>query len=179
MREEKDAALLKAVARNDNEALNVLYKRWKDKLFYYILYRVSREEEAREILQDVFLSLWKNAGQFKGDSSPYTWIFSITRNKIADYFRRLSKLRKIDEAWKEEMETSNFERENQDEKIDLLDALNRLDPSTREAIVLIFYQGLNYKETGEVLGLPEGTVKSKVHYGRQKLGKILKKGGGY
>lgn len=162
-------------ARKGNKAaLEMFLQEIRLKLFNYIKIRVRSLEEAEDILQEVLVAVWKGADYYRDEASPYTWIYSIARNKIADYYRK-NQGQKI-ELEQEKKQARTGEKDEIEGRVDLLQALLTLDEKTREAFFLVYYSGLRYEEVAEVLSLPIGTVKSSIFYGKKKLRSILKGG---
>lgn len=157
-----------AIGRGEGRALERLYRDWKEKIFYYIYYRVGDREVAQDILQEVFLAIWKSASSYRNEAAPRTWVFSLVRYKISDFFRVQKKQERARNASQEAL--MNWEQTNQPAAIsEVFSALEKLEPRSREIFLLIYYLGFNYQETAVFLDIPVGTVKSKIFYGKKKL----------
>ena len=135
------------------------------------IYWMVRSEVANDLVQETFIKAWKNFDNFNHKSSFKTWIYRIAMNTTYDY------LRGVKESTTEvEMTSDSFE--DGLELKDLLDyALSQIDLNSREVFVLYFKLEYSIKEIGEILGIPEGTVKSRLFKAREKIGQILKENG--
>jgi len=155
------------------------------KRVYGICYRfTSRDNEAQDLTQDVFLRVFKTLGSFRaGEGSFVVWLTRLTRNLLVDHYRR-SKYDRVTDAIEDRLATLE-ERTAQGARTDgllagreageLLQAgLQKLSPELREAVILRDLQELEYREIAQVLGVPEGTVKSRLNRGRAELARVLK-----
>ncbi len=157
-----------AIGRGEGRALEKLYRDWKEKIYYYIFYRVGDREVAQDILQEVFLAIWKSASSYRNEAAPRTWIFSLVRHKISDYFRVQKKQKRAQDASQEALRDG--EEHNQPVVFsEAFLALEKLEPRSREIFFLIYYLGFNYQEAAAFMDIPLGTVKSKIYYGKKKL----------
>ena len=141
---------------------------------------VRSDGDAKDILQETMLGIWRSLSGFDRKSSFRTWIFAITRRKIADYYRR--SYRNMDNC-KEDISDCSDELysygaiEQLADTITVQNAVNSLSDEERELVYLVFNAQLTYKEVGKLTGLPEGTIKSKMFGIRRKLKNMLKEGG--
>jgi RNA polymerase sigma-70 factor (ECF subfamily) len=155
------------------------------KRVYGICYRfTSRDNEAQDLTQDVFLRVFKSLGSFRaGEGSFVVWLTRLTRNLLVDHYRR-SKYDRVTDAIEDRLATLE-ERTAQGARTDgllagreageLLQAgLQKLSPELREAVILRDLQELEYREIAQILGVPEGTVKSRLNRGRAELARVLK-----
>jgi RNA polymerase sigma-70 factor, ECF subfamily len=155
------------------------------KRVYGICYRfTSRDNEAQDLTQEVFLRVFKTLGSFRaGEGSFVVWLTRLTRNLLVDHYRR-SKYDRVTDAIEDRLATLE-ERTAQGARTDgllagreageLLQAgLQKLSPELREAVILRDLQELEYREIAQVLGVPEGTVKSRLNRGRAELARVLK-----
>jgi RNA polymerase sigma-70 factor (ECF subfamily) len=155
------------------------------KRVYGICYRfTSRDNEAQDLTQEVFLRVFKTLGSFRaGEGSFVVWLTRLTRNLLVDHYRR-SKYDRVTDAIEDRLATLE-ERTAHGARTDgllagreageLLQAgLQKLSPELREAVILRDLQELEYREIAQVLGVPEGTVKSRLNRGRAELARVLK-----
>ncbi|WP_053057553.1 RNA polymerase sigma factor [Rubrobacter aplysinae] len=171
-----DRLLIQRLARGEARALDELYGRFGGVLFGYLLALSPHREAAEEILQDTFVAAWRAAGSFEGRSSVKTWLFAIARRRAHEALRRRS-LPLNDEGELEAL----ADREPDPEKAsltgeserELADCISRLSSSQREALVLVFFQEFSYAETAEVLGVPIGTVKSRLSNAKRSLRTLM------
>ena len=150
--------------------------------------------DAEDLTQDVFLKIYSNLGSFdSARGSLAVWITTMTRNLLVDNFRRTRNLRatgSLDEGWEQAEElrplrpidrltsagATPHEAAARKELARIVqDALARVSVELREAVILRDLQDLDYKEIAQVLGIPEGTVKSRISRGRAELARLLER----
>jgi len=159
---------------------------------YGLCYRFTgNAADAEDLTQDVFLKVYSNLASFDtARGSLQVWITTLTRNLLVDNFRRTRNQRatgSLDEGWNETEEMkpvdrltstgpSPHERAAQKELAKMVQgALARVSVELREAVILRDLQDLDYKEIAQVLGIPEGTVKSRISRGRAELARLLER----
>ena len=159
---------------------------------YGLCYRFTgNPTDAEDLTQDVFLKVYSNLSSFDtGRGSLQVWITTMTRNLLVDNFRRTRNLRatgSLDEGWEsvEELKPidrltsksqSPHEAAAQKELAKMVQsALARVSVELREAVILRDLQDMDYKEIAQVLGIPEGTVKSRISRGRAELARLLER----
>lgn len=171
-----DTHIVTRIASGDREALAELYNRYQQHLFRYLLQLTPDYGLAEEILQDTFVAAWKSARTFEGRSTVRTWLISITRRQAHNTLRR-HKLPAIDEAGFEELAATEPEPEDfalaSIARDELTTAFKQLAPVHREIIVLIFIEDLSYQDVANVLGIPVGTVKSRLSNAKRMLRTLL------
>jgi RNA polymerase sigma-70 factor (ECF subfamily) len=155
------------------------------KRIYNLSYRYScRRDEAEDLTQEIFIRVYQNLKSFRADSGSFqSWIMKVGRNLIIDHFRRTRRFQQA--AGTEEMETMNLKddkvlspqraAEQAEASKFLMDGLQVLPPELKEAIILRDLEGMAYTEIAELLGIPEGTVKSRINRARLELAKLLTK----
>ena len=159
---------------------------------YGLCYRFTgNPTDAEDLTQDVFLKIFSNLASFDlGRGSLQVWITTMTRKLVVDNFRRTKNLRatgSLDDGWEsaEELKpvdrlvskgVSPHESAAQKELAKMVqDALARVPVDLREAVILRDLQDMDYKEIAQVLGIPEGTVKSRISRGRAELARLLER----
>ena len=159
---------------------------------YALCYRFTgNAADAEDLTQDVFLKIYSNLASFDGArGSLQVWITTMTRNLLVDNFRRTRNLRatdSLDEGWDATDELrpvdrlmsggpSPHEAAAQKEVARMVQsALTRVSAELREAVILRDLQDMDYKEIAQVLGIPEGTVKSRISRGRAELARLLER----
>lgn len=182
---ETDSILVERCLAGDQAAWADLV-RTHTRRIYNLCYRFTgRSEEAEDLTQDVFLRVYRTLGSFRVAQGNFTtWLTSLTRNLLIDHYRKTRKDRLADSlddqlATLEEKEVLASKPEviaTDRETGELLQAaLGKLSPDLREAVILRDLQEMEYREIGQVLKIPEGTVKSRINRGRATLGRILKR----
>lgn len=173
-----DNELMMQVKTGDIEQLGLLFERYKKPLFGFFYRSTHNPSLCEDLVQNVFLRLLKYRGTFTGSGKFTTWMFGIAHNVFLDHCSKSGRLKSIDEVDEnsfisEENLTDNFIEK---EQIKLLNAaLNKLNEEQRELIVLSKYQGLKYKEIGEILNCTEGTVKVRIFRALNELKDIYAK----
>lgn len=152
---------------------------------YSICYRFTgRESEAQDLTQEVFLRVFRNVRSFRaGEGSFGVWLARLTRNLLIDHYRR-SKMERATASIEEQLpvleERAAIEGRTEaalagrEASEALQKALARLSPELRETVILRDIEGMEYREIAQVLGVPEGTVKSRLNRGRSELARILR-----
>jgi RNA polymerase sigma-70 factor (ECF subfamily) len=176
--EYSDAELMKRICKAEGPAFNEIYKRYSKRLLYYF-YRMlgNSEEMAQDFLQDIFYKLIDKPHLYNPDQRFSTWIFSIAHNMCKNEYRRRAVRNSLISS-----EDMNAYHCHDEDTADLTTVVNliyaeldNLGESHKTAFILRYKDGLHVKEIGEILNLPEGTVKSRLFYARQILANKLKK----
>ena len=172
-----DTILIERIAGGDKHAMQALFARHRMSIYRWLLRFVSNETLAEDLLSEVFLDVWRQAGRFEGRASVSTWLISIAR------FKALSARRRRTEAeLDEKIETTVADPANDPEAAlqeknrgELLrQALTRLSPEHREIIDLVYYHEKSVDECAHILGIPAATVKTRMFYARKKLAELVK-----
>jgi RNA polymerase sigma factor (sigma-70 family) len=164
-----DEALLSQVATGDTAAFRSLYDRYAERVLRFAISIVRRAHLAEEVLQETMIVVWKRARTFKGESKASTWILGITRNLAFNLLRK----EKRGERLPEENRVEPDPGDEIEMALHVQRALEVLPEHHREVMHLVFYEEMNLREAAEVLGIPEGTVKSRMHHARKALAKEL------
>jgi len=164
-----DEQLLGRIASDDREAFAALYERHAGRILRFAMRIVRTPHLAEEVLQETMMVVWNEADRFEGRSKATTWILGIARNLSHNLLRREARgTRELDPPAVGEDPGPPAERAV------LIDAaVARLSPRLREVLHLVFYEELTLREVAEILGIPEGTVKSRMHHARKTLAKEL------
>ena len=178
--ERTDEGLVQSIAAGDQFAMQILFTRHRDKVNRFIQ-RFTRDESLTEdALSEVFLDVWRKAGSFKGECQVATWLLAIARNKTLALLRQ-RKFPALDEteAGLIEDPTDNPESALVKKSYSTLlqKCLNALSPNHRKIIDLVYYQSKSIQEAAEIVGIPLNTVKTRMFYARNQLGKVLKQAG--
>jgi RNA polymerase sigma-70 factor (ECF subfamily) len=172
-------ALLAACALGDRTAFADLYRATAGILFALAVRLLRRRDQAEEVLQDCYLSIWNSAGSYsRALSAPMTWMTAIVRNRCFDLLRRpvVEVTLEPDEDGEAPLEKLEADEPNPLERLCAVadaEAIARclagLGPEQRQVIVLAFYEGLSRWELAARLGRPVGTVKTWIRRGLERL----------
>ena len=172
--EPSDLALLRRHADGDADAFGLLFKRHKDRLWAVALRIASDPDDAADALQEAMISAFRRAGDFRGDSAVTTWLHRIVVNASLDLLRRRG-ARTVnwsgdpDELPVPEARHGVDSSSRTDARLDVDAALHMLPPPQRAALVLVDMLGYSVADAATILGVSEGTVKSRCARGRMKL----------
>ncbi|MFC1925086.1 RNA polymerase sigma factor [Chloroflexota bacterium] len=173
-------------ARQDPEAFGELYDHFYSRIFSFVLGRIASVQIAQDITSEVFFKALKNLGQYHGKNNvPFSsWLYRIATNQTNDYFRknkhRVISLEVItdrtdisDPSLVDENIQLEAELERQEDFLALHQSISRLPVKYQEVITLRFFGKKQEKEIAQILGRPEGTVKSLLHRGIKKLREMM------
>ncbi|MDH5454589.1 MAG: sigma-70 family RNA polymerase sigma factor [Gammaproteobacteria bacterium] len=165
-----EAVLLRRVAAGDRGAFEELFENYYSRLFAF-LFRLTRAHgAAEELANDVMLTLWKDAGRFRGESKVSTWIFGIAYRQALAYLkkRRLSFVSiKDGDAMVGETD-AQFEREDW-----VRQGIQALPPKQKLTVMLVYFLGLSCEETASASGVPVNTVKTRMFHARKNMKEYL------
>lgn len=174
-----DEELIERIAAGSREALEALYGRHKFKLYRFLV-RVTGDQTASEdILSDVFFDVWQQAGRYEARSKVSTWLYAIARFKALSARRERQHL---DLGEDETMiEDPSDDPENVLQKASKAKVIERclalLSVPHREVLDLVYYHDKSIREVGEILGIPENTVKTRMFNARKRLSELLARAG--
>jgi RNA polymerase sigma-70 factor (ECF subfamily) len=180
MQTTSDEVLIARIAGGDRLAMQVLFARHHVRVYRFVLRLVRNEATAEDLISEVFLDIWRQAGKFEGRSAVSTWMLSIAR------FKALSALRKrpeqeLDDETAERIEDQSDDPETALAKKDkgalLRQCLTALSAEHREIVDLVYYHEKSVEEVAGIVGIPEATVKTRMFYARKKLSELLKERG--
>jgi RNA polymerase sigma factor (sigma-70 family) len=180
----QDGQLVRLVAEKDADALEVLYDRY-GKVAYSLARRILTDEVlAQDVVQEVFLSLWRNAHRFDaGRGTLATYLLSMTHHRAVDVVRREENLRRrrtSDEVLEFQPDPNpgvEAEAEATERRAEVRAALAQLPPAQREALALAYFGGYTQREVATLVGVPLGTVKTRMAAGMRKLQQALREAG--
>lgn len=186
-RDDKDELrFIQRLCDHDERAFNELVEAYQNRVFLLVFRMLGRRDEAEDLVQDVFVQVFKAIGGFRGDSKLSTWIYRIAINLCKNRVQYLAR-RKNDAQ--DELQTSQEKRAFQSAggitsgeltepdklvqgyQLELIvkRCMAQLEPDFAEVLILRDIEGLTYEEIMEITGLPEGTVKSRIHRARATL----------
>lgn len=174
----EDQQLLQQIIARDVRAMDSLYERYLPRISRF-LYRVVQDAEAiPEVVNDVMLTVWTNAGKFRGDSAVSTWILGIAYRKGLDAGRKQQRYREVLSTVPDEgrQAPSGIAELLANRDLDVL--LTSLSPEQRAVAELSFGFGYSYPEIADILEIPVNTVKTRMFYARQLMQEALSDSGG-
>ena len=163
--------LLERVSGGDREAFAELYRALERPLYRFVYQKLNDSQRSADIVHDVFLQVWREAGAFRGMAKVRTWVFSIAYRKVIDVYRRDKRLIFGDDLPDRIDESPNAEAcvlASEQSEV-LRQCLQMLSPAHRAVIELVFGEDMSYAEVAEILAIPEGTVKSRVFHAKQLI----------
>lgn len=171
--DDSDRCLLTAIARGESRALEELYCRHWRTLLTYLIQQLGDYPLAEEVLQDVMLAVWKGASGFRGECQVRTWLLAIARKRANTARRRQpGTTLALDEDGPSDLPLAQHPTHHPLHD-DVLDALAQLSAIERETIQLIFYHGLSGADVAAVMGVPEGTIRSRIRRAKARLHSLL------
>jgi RNA polymerase sigma-70 factor (ECF subfamily) len=180
-----DQRLIAQCLDGDTAAFGELVRRYQDRLYNTVYRLVDNAEDAADVVQDAFLNAYQSLDGFKGDSLFFTWLYRIAVNTAISQKRKQRVLLSIDagrngEAVVQPLDESAYsqpghalERAEQDRRVH--QALQRLSPEHRAVLILKDMEGQKYEEMADVLGVPIGTIRSRLHRARAELRELLER----
>jgi RNA polymerase sigma-70 factor (ECF subfamily) len=172
-----DEMLIVRIAGGDRLAMQTLFARHRTAIYRWLLRLVGNEATAEDLLSEVFLDVWRQADRFQARSSVSTWLMAIARFKALSA-RRVRKDAELDETIEATVADPAddpevvLEKKSRDALV--RKAVTTLSPEHREIIDLVYYHEQSVDECAQILGVPSGTVKTRMFYARRKLAEMVK-----
>jgi RNA polymerase sigma-70 factor (ECF subfamily) len=185
-------ALVRRCVAGDSAAWQEIVQQYHRRI-YNICYRFSGSpDDASDLTQEVFIKIYRTLGTFDGSRAAFmTWVTTVTRNLLVDHFRK-GKYDRVTESLEaapggqedgltlgEQLQDQSISPERRVQRLQVQkvvhEALQKLSPELREALILRDLQDMDYKEIAQVLKIPEGTVKSRINRGRTELARLLQR----
>lgn len=170
-----DAALLAAHVAGDPDAFGTLVRRHQGRLWAVAVRTLADPEEAADALQEALISAFRNAGSYRGEAAVTTWLHRIVVNACLDRVRR-ARSHPTTALPPTDVPSPTNEHASTEARLDVQAALARLPEHQRVALVLVDLHDLPVAEAAVVLGVAEGTVKSRCARGRAALAELLRPG---
>lgn len=184
-----DKDLVSRARTGDQQAFSKLMRRYQDRIFSLTLRWIGDRQIAEETTQEVFIAVYRSLDRFRGESSFSTWLYRVAinhcknkkiyrRRRAADKHEPLEGKKDPDDDSPDRQHPSHLETDTQthqsEAQVIVHQALEALSDEQRQIIILRDIQDLDYDEIAELLELPRGTVKSRLHRARNELAKILR-----
>ena len=161
----------------DVAAFEELYRRYNRRVYSLCLRMTRSASEAEDLVQNVFIQIFRKLKTFRGDSSFTTWLHRLTVNEVLMHFRKNSKKERTTDDGEIPIEvvhgTQNPSRMSLIDRIALDEAIRQLSPGYRAVFILHDMEGYEHEEIGKILGCAVGTSKSQLHKARLKLRRLL------
>lgn len=172
--QDNDVELLKAIAAHDEAALAQLYDRYRAILFGLLMRILNNREEAEDVLQEVFLQVWRKAGDFdENRGRPFTWLVTLGRSRGIDRLRTLAARDRVAEAGAreavDEISDAATDAFKSEQRGLVSKALAQLPDEQKRPLMLAYFDGLTQSEIATRLGAPLGTVKTRMRTGLMNL----------
>jgi len=173
-----DEELLAEARQGDQDAFHELIDRYAEGLFRLAFRLVGSGADAEDVLQETFLGAFEHMQRFEGRSTVKTWLSRILIRQAARCHRRRSRRRTLPlpvgtGADKAEVRAGTSVSDDANRRLDVERALRQLGPEHREVVVLREFEGMSYSEMAQALGVPVGTVESRLYRARQALKEAL------
>jgi len=175
-----DEMLLNNIAGGDRTAMHTLYARHNVRVYRFILRMVRDTTTAEDIVSQVFLDVWRTAGQFEGRAQVSTWLLSIARFKALTALRQ----RRHEDIEQDDVleiaddaDTPETSLDRSNTRAILRACVAKLSTAHREIINLVYYHEKSVEEVGQIIGIPQSTVKTRMFYARKQLAGLLKVAG--
>ncbi len=171
-----DETLLTLIAARDADAMRTLFVRHNVRVFRFLLRILGDATAAEDLVNEVFIEVWRHAGRFEARSKASTWILAIARYKAASALRRRS-FDQLDGDAFESIEDPAADpefaaQENQRGAI-LRDCLAQLAPAHRQILDLIYYREQSVSEAARIVGAPPNTVKTRAYHARKRVAQLM------
>ncbi len=183
----EEGSIIERCKKGDREAFATIVQKYMKPAYYVALGYVGKPEDALDLSQDAFVNAFRHIKRFDTTKTFFPWFYSILKNLCMNHLNRLRRRREdsIDEMAEEEgqvpipIETADPEASvvRKDLEVKIGQALTRLRPKDREIIILQHFQDYSYQEIADLLGIPIGTVMSRLYSARQALRRELERMG--
>lgn len=179
MKQVEDADILEKfrAEKTRNEAFGLLLNKYQQKIYWHIRRLVIDHDDSDDLVQDTFVKVWKNLGNFRNDSQLYTWIYRIATNECITF---LNKKKQKNNVSIDEVDTDLGEKLTSSEYFDgdkiqrkLQQAILQLPEKQRVIFNMKYYDDMKYDEISEVLGTSVGALKASFHIAVKKIESIL------
>ena len=178
-----DRRLITECLKGRSAAYGELVRRYQDRLFNAVYRLLDQPEDAQDVVQEAFISAYQSLASFKGDAQFFTWLYRIAMNAAISHRRKHKLAVSLETGSKNELlidplDESAYSQpgdllEQREEESRLKSALNRLSVEHRAVLILKDIDGQKYEDIAEIMGVPVGTVRSRLHRARTELRDLL------
>lgn len=180
-----DKRLIAECLQGDTASFGVLVRRYQERLYHSVYRLVENAEDAQDVVQEAFLNAYQSLEGFKGDSQFFTWLYRIAVNTAISHKRKHRAMARMEtqkngEPALEPPDLSAASRpehalEQAEQQMRVRQALARLSPEHRAVLIMKDMEGQKYEEMAEILQVPIGTIRSRLHRARLELRELLEK----
>src|SRR5215469_5355887 len=171
-----DEVLLALIAKGDKDAMRVLFARHNLRVFRFLIRMVGNEATAEDLLNEVFVHVWRTADRFEARSQVSTWILGNARYKALSALRTRS-FDELDEEVAEAIEDTADDPEVAVQKAErsalLQSCLSQLSTAHRQVVDLVYYHEQSIEEVAQIIGVPQNTVKTRVFHARKRIAALI------
>jgi RNA polymerase sigma-70 factor (ECF subfamily) len=171
-----DQALVGLIGQGDKQAMQVLFARYNVRIFRFLMRFFASASMAEDLVSEVFIDVWRGAGQYQARSRVSTWLFAIARNRALSALRRRSRDESDDEAIEfiaDPGDDPEIAMQKTERSAILLDCLKQLSLAHREIIDLVYYHERSIDDVAEIICVPQNTVKTRMFHARRGIAKLL------
>jgi RNA polymerase sigma-70 factor (ECF subfamily) len=175
-----DPEVLSLIASGDKHAMQVLFARYNLRVYRFVLRLVGDEALAEDLVNEVFVEVWRSADRFEGNSQVSTWVMAIARFKTLTSLRR-RKDDALDDveaaAIPDTADNPETAMQKKDRVAILRECMSHLSHNDREIIDLVYYHEKSIVEAAEIVGVPKNTAKTRMFHARKRMSVLLQQAG--
>ena len=171
-----DEALIQAIAKGDRPVMQTLYRRHHVRIYRFILRLTNDASSAEDLVSEVFIGAWRQAGSFRSKSQVSTWLLAIARNKALSALGRRRDEQLNDDAADliaDPACDADTMIEDRERSAIIRKCLSQLSSDHREVIDLVYYHEKTVEEVAQIIHVPASTVKTRMFYARKRMEKLL------
>jgi RNA polymerase sigma-70 factor (ECF subfamily) len=175
-----DDVLIESIGKGDRRAMVSLFIRHNVRIHRFVMRLTGKTSIAEDVVSEVFLDIWRGAAEFSGRSNVSTWLLGIARNKTMSVLRRRTETPLDYDAaldLVDDMDDPEVVADRASRGAVVRRCLMRLPPPLREVVDLIYYHEKTVAEVAEIVGIPPGTVKTRMFHARSRLQELLESAG--
>jgi len=170
-----DELLVIKSKQGDNQAFDELVARWQERLWRYAFKLTGSDADAWDVVQETWCEIVKELTKLRDTALFHCWAFRILNNKCTDLFRKQQRQSRLNKEVAERQQKLSDMPKNSDERKEFLTAaIGKLPPNRRVLVVLRYFNNFGTNQMAEILGIPEGTVKSRLHRTVDQLHQMMR-----
>ncbi len=177
LKEEKELITALQSEKGSQRAYTLLIKNFKERLYWHIRYMVKNHEDTNDILQNVFIKVYRNIKKFKGDSRLYSWLYRIASNEAITFLNRKAKQQHCSSSELQNQLIQNLKADvyynGDDIQLKLQRAIATLPNKQQQVFNMKYFEDLKYREISEILETSEGALKASYHLATKKIKAFL------